>query len=130
MVANLVDRVAILVAVRRFPNMGDTDSRSLRSDSYVRMQHFLRRYTFVPFRRFLGNVWRDLSCNVSMPLFMVLWLLIFTRVCKRAVAMLWHASLLLGLRHVGGFLPIFSFLIGAFDGFFSLTQGTFELFHD
>jgi hypothetical protein len=48
MAAELVDRLAILVAV------GAVDSRSLRSDSYVRMQHFVRR-SHVPFRRFLGG---------------------------------------------------------------------------
>jgi hypothetical protein len=36
--------------------MGAADSRSLRFDSYVRMQHFVRRSTSVPFRRFLGDV--------------------------------------------------------------------------
>jgi hypothetical protein len=35
MSAELVDRLAILVDVRRFPCMGAADSRSLRSDSYV-----------------------------------------------------------------------------------------------
>jgi hypothetical protein len=37
MAAELVDRLAILVDVRRFPGMGAADSRSLRYDSYVRM---------------------------------------------------------------------------------------------
>jgi hypothetical protein len=56
----LVDRLAILMAVLRFPSMGAADSRSLRSDSYVRMQHFVRRSTSIPFRRFLGDVRREL----------------------------------------------------------------------
>jgi hypothetical protein len=38
MAAELVDRLAVLVAVRRFHGMGDADSRCLRFDSYVRMQ--------------------------------------------------------------------------------------------
>jgi hypothetical protein len=59
MAAELVDRLAISVAVRRFPGMGAADSRSLRFDSYIRMQHFVRRYTFVPFRRFWGDVRRE-----------------------------------------------------------------------
>jgi hypothetical protein len=59
MAAELVDRLAILVVVRRFPGMGAADSRSFRSDSYVRMQHFVRRPTFVPFWRFLGDVRRE-----------------------------------------------------------------------
>jgi hypothetical protein len=44
----LVDRMAILVEVRRFPCMGVADSRSLRFDIYVRVQHFVRRYTSLP----------------------------------------------------------------------------------
>jgi hypothetical protein len=47
MAAELVDRLAVLVAIRRFPSMGVVDSRSLRSDIYVRMQHFARRTTYV-----------------------------------------------------------------------------------
>jgi hypothetical protein len=43
--AELVDHLAIAVAVRRFPCMVVADSCSLRYDSYVRMQHFLRRIT-------------------------------------------------------------------------------------
>jgi GTP-sensing pleiotropic transcriptional regulator CodY len=44
MSAKLVDRVAILVAVRRFRGMGVVDSRSLRSGNYVRMQHFVDNF--------------------------------------------------------------------------------------
>jgi GTP-sensing pleiotropic transcriptional regulator CodY len=51
MAAELVDRLAIVVAVRRFPSMGVADSRSLRSNFYIRMRHFVRRTTFIPFRR-------------------------------------------------------------------------------
>jgi hypothetical protein len=56
MAAELVDRLDILVIVHRFLGMGAADSRSLRSDSYARMQHFVRRSTFVSFRRFWGDV--------------------------------------------------------------------------
>jgi hypothetical protein len=60
MAAELVERLAILVAVRRFLGMGAADSRSLRYDNYVRMHHFVRRTTYyVPFRRFLGDVRRE-----------------------------------------------------------------------
>jgi hypothetical protein len=59
MAAELVDRLAILVAIRRFPCMRAADSRSLRSGSYVLMEHFVRRSTSVPFRRFLGDVRRE-----------------------------------------------------------------------
>ena len=68
MAAELVDRLAILVAVRHFPGMGDGDSRSLRSDIYVRMQHFVRRSTSVPFRRFFGDVRREFMQRLSAAL--------------------------------------------------------------
>jgi hypothetical protein len=61
MAVELVDRLAILVVVRRFSGMGATDSRSLRSDSYVCMQHFVRRNTYIPFRRFWGDVRREVT---------------------------------------------------------------------
>jgi hypothetical protein len=51
--------MAILVAIRRLPSMGIVDFGSLRSNMYVRMQHFVRRTTFVPFQRlFFGDVRR------------------------------------------------------------------------
>jgi hypothetical protein len=59
MAAELVDRMAILVAVRRFRDMGVSDSCSLRYDNYVHMQHSVRRSTHVPFRRFWGDVRRE-----------------------------------------------------------------------
>jgi hypothetical protein len=65
MAAELVDCLAVLVAVRRFPSMGDVVSRSLRSDSYVRMQHFVRRTTYVRFRRFLGGESMSGMCDVN-----------------------------------------------------------------
>jgi hypothetical protein len=68
MAAELVDLLAILVAVRRFPSMEAADSRSLRSDSYVRMQHFSRRSTSLPFRRFLGDVRREFMQRLSAAL--------------------------------------------------------------
>jgi hypothetical protein len=57
--------MAILVAVRRFPGMGVGDSRSLRSDSYVRMQHVVRRSTSIPFRPLMGGVRRELMQRFS-----------------------------------------------------------------
>jgi hypothetical protein len=70
MAAEVVDRMAILVVVRRFPGMGTLDSRSLRSDSYVRMQHFVRRYTSITFiRRFLGDVRREFMQHLSAALY-------------------------------------------------------------
>jgi hypothetical protein len=58
----------MLVAVRRFPGMGAAGSRSLRSDIYVRMQHFVRRSTYVPFRRFLGGARREFMQRLSAAL--------------------------------------------------------------
>jgi hypothetical protein len=48
------------------------------------------------------------SCNVFQLLFMALWVPIFATLCRRAVLMLWHASLFLGLR----IFPPFFFLLG------------------
>jgi hypothetical protein len=45
--------------VRRFPVMGAADSCSLPSGKYARMQHFVRRTTYIPFRHLLGNVRRE-----------------------------------------------------------------------
>ena len=65
MAAELVDRLAIFLLVRRFHGMGAADSRSLRLYSYVRMQHFVRRSTYVPFRRFWGDVRREFMQRLS-----------------------------------------------------------------
>jgi hypothetical protein len=46
--------MAVLVTVRRFRGTGVADSRSLRFNTYVCMQHFVRRNTFVLFRLFGG----------------------------------------------------------------------------
>jgi hypothetical protein len=42
MAAELVDRLAIMVVVRRFPDTSAANFRFLRSSGYVRMQHFAR----------------------------------------------------------------------------------------
>jgi hypothetical protein len=68
MAAELVDRLAILVAVRRFPGLGADDSRSLRSNIYARMQKIVRRSTYVPFRRFWGDVRREFMQSLSAAL--------------------------------------------------------------
>jgi hypothetical protein len=81
MAAELVDRLAILLAICRFHGMGAANSRSLRSCSYVRMQHFVRRTTSIPFRRFGEDVRQE-----------------FIVLCRRAKMMLRHTFLFLGLR--------------------------------
>jgi hypothetical protein len=72
MAAELVDGMDILVEVRRFPCMGDADSRSLRSHSDVRMQHFVRRSTYVFFRRFGGDVRREFMQRLFAALHVIL----------------------------------------------------------
>jgi hypothetical protein len=91
----------------RIIGIGSLDSRSLRYDSHVRMHHFVRRSTYVPFR------WFFWMCNVFLPLFMVLWVHIFAMLCRRAVLMLWHAFMFLGLSPVGLF-PLFQPLLAWF----------------
>jgi hypothetical protein len=116
MVAELVDHLAILVVVRRFPSMGAADSRSSRSDGYARMQHFVRRSTYVPFRCFLGDVRPHVnSCNMFLPLFMALWVPIPATLFRRAVLTRWHAFPFLGLSR---FFPLFLFLLGGLYCFF------------
>jgi hypothetical protein len=58
MAVYLIDRLAILVAVRRFPSMGEADSCSLQCDRDVCMQRFARRSSCVLVRLFLGYVRR------------------------------------------------------------------------
>jgi hypothetical protein len=68
MAVELVDRRAILVAILRFPGIGDANSRSLRSDIYVRMHHFARRSTYVPFGRLWGDVRREFMQSLYVAL--------------------------------------------------------------
>jgi hypothetical protein len=68
MAAELVDRLAIWVATRWFPGMGAADSHSLRSASYICMQHFVCRFACVPFRRFWGDLRREFMQRRSAAL--------------------------------------------------------------
>jgi hypothetical protein len=72
MAVELVDRLAILVAVRRFHGMCASDTRSLRPDNYMSVCNI----SFVELLMFLFGVsWGmcDMnSCNVFLLLFMVL----------------------------------------------------------
>jgi hypothetical protein len=69
MADELVYRRAILVAVRRFLGMGVAYSRSLRYDNYIRMHHFVRRITYVPYRRFLEDVRREFMQRLFLALY-------------------------------------------------------------
>jgi hypothetical protein len=66
MAVDLVDRLAILVAIRRYRSMGAADSRSLRSECYARMKDFVRWSTYVSFRRFLGEMRREFMHRLSV----------------------------------------------------------------
>jgi hypothetical protein len=69
MAVELLDRLAIPVVVRRFRGMSVDDSRSLRSDGYVRAC----KISFVDLPLFLfgvfGGVCGENSCNVFLLLF-------------------------------------------------------------
>jgi hypothetical protein len=67
-----------------------------------------------PFQ-YCGYLGAESSCNVFLQLFMALWVPISTMLCRRAVLMLWHAVLFLGLK---GFLSLFCFLLGGLCCFF------------
>jgi hypothetical protein len=84
--------------------MGAAKSRSLRFASNVRLQHFVRRSTCVPFRRFWGMS-GNYSSNVFVLLFMALWAPIFATLCMRILLMLWqHTFLFFGISF---FPPVF-----------------------
>jgi hypothetical protein len=71
------------------------------------MQHFVRRSTSVPFRRFWGDVRREFMQRPSAALHGTLGSYL-RDAFRRAVLVLWHAFLFLGLR----FFPLFIFLLG------------------
>jgi hypothetical protein len=98
MAAELVDCLAYLMAIRRFPGMGAANSHSMRSDSCVRKQHisFVDLLTMFPSCVFRGMCGEN-SCNVFLMLFMVLWVPIFATLSRRVVLMLWQAFLFFGL---------------------------------
>jgi hypothetical protein len=68
MAVELVNRLAILVALRRFPSLGVGGYRSFRCESYIRMREFVRWSTNVPFRRFLRDVRREFTQRLSVAL--------------------------------------------------------------
>jgi hypothetical protein len=64
------------------------------------MQHFVRRSTFAPFRRFWGDMRREFLQRLAfhgLLLFITLWAPIVAMLCERAVSMLRHALLSSGL---------------------------------
>jgi hypothetical protein len=73
---------------------------------------------FVDLLLFRFGVFRGMcdvnSCNAFLLLFMALWAPTSATLGRRAVLMLWHAFLFLGLR----FFPLFLFLLGGLHCFF------------
>jgi hypothetical protein len=59
MAGKLVDRLDILVSVRRFRSMGARDSRTYCSNAYVRMKGFVHQSTSILNRRLLDDVRRE-----------------------------------------------------------------------
>jgi hypothetical protein len=98
---DLVDRLAILVVVRRFPSMGAADSRFLRSKSYAaRIEEFVPLYGALhlfPSVDFFGMCVVG-SCNALLCFFMARWVPISVMHCRRVVKLLLPASLLRGVR--------------------------------
>jgi hypothetical protein len=113
MAAELIDRLAILVAFRRFLGMGAANSHSLRFDIYVRMCHFVRRTAYVPFRRFWGDGRRELMQRLCAPLHGTLDSYLRDALQKGS-ADAGHVFLFLGLR----FFPLFFFSFGGLHCFF------------
>jgi hypothetical protein len=118
MAAELVDRMAILVAVRRFPGMivAYTLVHCVLTVMSAFIISFVDLFIF-PFDAF-GEMRGKKLCNFFLVLFMVLWVPIFATLSRRALQMLWHdAFMYLGLRHVA-FSPPYSFLLGGFHCLF------------
>jgi hypothetical protein len=115
MAAESVDRMAILVAVRRFPGMAAWVLLTLVLCALIVTS--VCNISFVEVLLFLFGVFWGMcdesSCNVFLLLFMVLWVPISVMLCRGAVLMLWHAFLFLGLR----FFLFFSFCLVAYATF-------------
>jgi hypothetical protein len=66
MAAHLVDRLAMLTDVHRFPGMDAADSHSSLMTTYMCMTDFIRRYSYVPLRHFWGDVLREFMQRLSV----------------------------------------------------------------
>jgi hypothetical protein len=116
MAAKLVDRLAVLVAFRRFLGMVlQTLAHCVLTVMSACTISFVDLLMLL-FDDFGGSCGEN-SCNVFLLVFMVPWVPTFATLCMRAMLMLWHAFLFLGLRPMG-FYPPFSFLIGGFHCLF------------
>jgi hypothetical protein len=104
MAAELVDRLAILVAIF-VASLAWVPLTLVLTVMSVCITSFVELHVFL-FGGFWGMCGESL-CNVFLLLFMVLWVPISVMLCRRAVLMLWHAFLFLGLS----FFSLF-FLLG------------------
>jgi hypothetical protein len=68
MAAELVDRMPILVAARRFFGMGDAHSQSLRYDNYVSMPKNFASIYLRSLSTFWGDVRREFQQRLSVVL--------------------------------------------------------------
>jgi hypothetical protein len=96
MAVKLVDRLAILVVVRRFHGMGVDDSRSFHGMGDVRVMSvcnisFIEHYVFL--FGVLGKMCDVNLCNVFLRLFMALWAPICMTLLRRAMLTLWFFPL-------------------------------------
>jgi hypothetical protein len=103
MAVELVDRLAILVVVRRFLGMGADDSRSFPGMGDVTIMSvcnisLVEHSGFLLFG-VLGGMCDVNLCNIFMRLFMALWVPICMTLFRRAMLTLWHAFLGLGFFH-------------------------------
>jgi hypothetical protein len=93
MAVDFVDRLAILVAVRRFPSMGAPvrQALALYGMTVARMKEFVLRSTYVPFCRFLGDVRCEFMQRLSLALHGTLGYFVSMMPCKRVVQLSLHA---------------------------------------
>jgi hypothetical protein len=97
MAAELVDRLAILVDVRRFPSMGA--ALALVPCALAVISECIILFADLLLFRFgvFGGMCDVNSCHVFLLLFMALLVPISATLFKRAVLMMWHAFLFPGL---------------------------------
>jgi uncharacterized membrane protein len=101
----LVDRLGYLMDVRGFSSFGAAECRSTQSQSYARMKEFVRRSTCAPFRRFIGDVRREIMHRLLLWPFIASMFHTFVTPCMMAVLLLLFAFLIRSLVRVCFFPP-------------------------
>jgi hypothetical protein len=104
--------------------LGFQEIRINKADAWLHFSYamkvriLVRSVLLFPFGGFWGVC--ENSCNAFLLLFvMILWVPIFAMLCRKAVPMLWHVSLFLGLCGLWGFfLFTLSLSTGGFHCFF------------